>query len=470
MATLGLALIVRDAADTLPDLLRSIEGHVDRVALVDTGSKDDTIKRFWAWSEQASLSMGVAVKDLEWTDDFSAARTAADELLGDEVEWKVWADADDVIEGAAKLRKLAGDAPPDVVAFMFDYDYAQGPDGSCICTLRRERLVRTGRGKWFGRVHEGQVFPSGGRVQYIEPDVAIWRHAKPPSAEASSQRNLRILKSWLKDEPENPRVLGYLGSEYLGRGKVKQALRYFRRYNRSDANWDEERAQMARREAICLILLDRSDEAEQRAFQAMALVPSWPDSYLTLAEVAYGRGEWQKSIEWASRVIELGQPNTVLIVNPQDYSASPKLLIAGSLNRLGGHDKALVVAEEAVSERPWDPPSQHEYAIARREVKRERTAQTYVMAAEQHVQHDEQLKALTLLDCVPVFAQDHPAVVQTRMKIRTRLRWLLDGDYAGHYETGGSKPEDFVGDDRIDEVCSALSRAHMTLRVIEDLT
>lgn len=51
-----------------------------------------------------------------------------------------------------------------------------------------------------------------------------------------------------------------------------------------------------------------------------------------------------------------------------------------------------------------------------------------------------------------------------RSQVRERVYPLLDPDsYAEHYETGGSKPEDFTADEKVDEIGSALPRCAFLL-------
>jgi hypothetical protein len=69
------SMIVRDEAALLSDCLVSLEGLVDRVEVVDTGSADDTIA--------VAESHGAAVTSAVWTDDFSAARNVALERARD---------------------------------------------------------------------------------------------------------------------------------------------------------------------------------------------------------------------------------------------------------------------------------------------------------------------------------------------------------------------------------------------------
>jgi glycosyltransferase involved in cell wall biosynthesis len=117
--TVGLALIVKNERETLPGLLESIAGAFDQVVLVDTGSKDGTWDVFKDWARETLGPDDTLhprgfetwkVAKFEWVDDFAAARTFADSLL--DTDWTCWADADDVLRGADRLRGLAAEAPP----------------------------------------------------------------------------------------------------------------------------------------------------------------------------------------------------------------------------------------------------------------------------------------------------------------------------------------------------------------------
>ena len=466
--TVGLALIAKDEEEQLPQLLASIEGAFDQVVLLDTGSEDRTVDVFIEWAEGLdpdSHRPTIDVGYFDWCDDFAAARRAADELLT--TDWTCWADADDCITNATELRELAAEAHPDVAAFVFNYDYAQDPNGNCVCALKRERLVRRGMGHWDGRVHEAQTFQ--GTAVEVPREICEWVH-HPPADLDSSDRNMRILGAWIEEEPENPRVLGYVGTEKLIRGEHAEAIPYFERYIALKTGWDEERAQIHRKLAVCLIALERYEEAIATAFEALRVIPSWPDSYLTLAEAHYHLGEYPKVIEWAQAAMRQGVPETLLIINPLDYVVLPKALIAGALGGLGQFEQAVEIATEALEVVPQHEGLREGYARWSEEIIREQTAQTWVRAARLLVGRDEQLKALRLLeDTPPYFVFDHPDVVALRSALRERVRPLLvPDDYDEHYRSGGSKPEDFLADEDVDRIAGSLPRCRFLLEGIEE--
>lgn len=87
---LALVVIARDEAAHIERLLASVRPWVDRMLVLDTGSKDDTAAR--------AAAMGADVKQFTWCDDFSAARNAA--LDAASADWHLVLDADEwLIDG-----------------------------------------------------------------------------------------------------------------------------------------------------------------------------------------------------------------------------------------------------------------------------------------------------------------------------------------------------------------------------------
>lgn len=218
--TIGLAIIARDEAESLPRLLASIEGAFDQVALADTGSEDDTVSVFTEWAEAQDLPLGYEVGAFEWCDDFGAARTYADSMLT--TDWLAFADADDTLGAPWKLRGLVDSAPADVACLAFDYLSAreEGP---------RVRVARRGATRWDGRTHAVPVLLRPARVVTVPANVAVWIHHREDYA-ASDERDRRILKGWLRDEPGNPRALVLSGIDALRSGRRRRAATFFRRY------------------------------------------------------------------------------------------------------------------------------------------------------------------------------------------------------------------------------------------------
>ena len=97
MPTLSLCLIAKNSAATLPACLASVQGLVDSMVVVDTGSRDNT--------REIAKQHGAKVLSFDWCGDFAAARNLA--LAHTESEWILVLDADEEIDAGARawIRK-----------------------------------------------------------------------------------------------------------------------------------------------------------------------------------------------------------------------------------------------------------------------------------------------------------------------------------------------------------------------------
>ncbi len=66
---ISVCMIVRDEAADLPRCLASVEGVVDEIVVVDTGSTDGT--------PGIAAAAGARVQRIEWPSDFAAARNVS---------------------------------------------------------------------------------------------------------------------------------------------------------------------------------------------------------------------------------------------------------------------------------------------------------------------------------------------------------------------------------------------------------
>src|SRR4051794_37404468 len=98
--TISLCMIVKDEEEMLPRSLEAIQGAVDEIIVVDTGSTDRTV--------EIAESFGAKVIHHEWTGDFSAARNVSFDAATS--DWVMYLDADEVLvrEDAGMLRELTG--------------------------------------------------------------------------------------------------------------------------------------------------------------------------------------------------------------------------------------------------------------------------------------------------------------------------------------------------------------------------
>ena len=92
MSKLTLSMIVKNEAANLRECLESVNGVVDEIVIVDTGSTDNTLK--------IAEEFGASIYHFEWINDFSAARNFA--LSKSTGDWILYLDADERLDSRSK--------------------------------------------------------------------------------------------------------------------------------------------------------------------------------------------------------------------------------------------------------------------------------------------------------------------------------------------------------------------------------
>jgi|HubBroStandDraft_6_1064221.scaffolds.fasta_scaffold09607_2 tetratricopeptide (TPR) repeat protein len=92
MPSLGLAMIVKNGAETLRNCIASVAGVTDQIVIADTGSSDGTL--------QLARDLGAEVFDFPWQDDFAQARNAAVQALT--TDWVLVMDDDEELDPKAR--------------------------------------------------------------------------------------------------------------------------------------------------------------------------------------------------------------------------------------------------------------------------------------------------------------------------------------------------------------------------------
>ena len=342
--SVSVALIVRDEEHTLGRCLDSVAGAVDEIVVVDTGSQDATMAVARRYTDQ--------VHQFTWVQDFAAARQYAfDRAHGD---WVAWLDADDVVQGAMQMRRLAAAASSAVGAIYWPYIVAWDPYGHPTCQFWRERLVRNdGSYRWQGRVHEVLVSRHPWQTQYSD-DVVV-EHRPPARGQEHSRRNLELLQAELADCQHDPppRLLFYLGREYAACGQPQEALATLAGHLERCA-WDDERYQSLLQAAAIHLEQNDGDAAVDSLLQALKVCPHWPDAYFALARTYYYRGDWHKVVHWTEIGRAMPQPQTLLFTNPMDYRFNWIICYTCALYHVGEVQEALHWTRQALAICPDD--------------------------------------------------------------------------------------------------------------------
>jgi tetratricopeptide (TPR) repeat protein len=221
-ATVSLVMIVRDEEHCLGRCLDSVDGVVDDLVVVDTGSTDSTV--------QIARDAGARVLHEPWRDDFAAARNVG--LAAATGKWILHLDADEELDATARTRlrdtlRRAGSAAAIrlTIRNLLPDDELQAFVDAPNVRLFRNRSAH----RYEGRVHEQILEPvlrAGGRV-VDAPGLRIVHHGyrtdRVQGGRSRSERNLRLLGLAALDHPDDPAVLAPLGKQLAELGHHAEA-------------------------------------------------------------------------------------------------------------------------------------------------------------------------------------------------------------------------------------------------------
>lgn len=217
---LAAALIVRDEERFLGDCLASLDGVVDEVVVVDTGSRDRTC--------EIAEAAGARLSHFTWRDDFAAARNAA--LDACRSEWILYIDADERVIGGDDDAMRAQLDDPRLVGLTVRFRPATG-----YTFYREPRLFRRHPDVRFrGAIHESHL-PDLYRLAQRErrtighSELALHHLGYDGDISHKHPRNLPLLEARLREDPDHIYSWWHLGQTLAGLGRHDDAEAAWRR-------------------------------------------------------------------------------------------------------------------------------------------------------------------------------------------------------------------------------------------------
>lgn len=292
-ATVGLAMIVKNEARTLPRLAASLGGQLDHWVVVDTGSSDDTVAV--AGSVFAGVP-GEVVRD-EWR-GYGPSRNVALEAARPHTDWVLTLDADDTVHGRLERAVPEGFDGVEAEYHVADLRYWV------------PRLVRScAPWTWRARAHEYLTLPDRPGRLYRTGSFHVEHHADGGNRSTKFSRELALLKADHRDDPADPRTLFYLARTYEDGGHHREAARWYRR-RVGTAGWEEETWYALWRLGVCVLATGALDEGCGILWRAWNRRPWRAEPLWTLAEHHRLQGEWTlgfEAVELARRRCGVGQ-------------------------------------------------------------------------------------------------------------------------------------------------------------------
>ncbi len=293
-------LIARDEERFLPGCLRSLEGAVDEVVVVDTGSTDGTV--------DVARAAGCRVLHRRWTDDYAAARNAGIDAA--EGDWIVVLDADERLEGGG-LRSLLSETEEDVGAYLVErQDVVRQPESGrterypigMVRVFRRDPRIR-----YVGRVHErpGDTVRAAGFAIHGTHRVRLTHLVSDRTDEvlrAKQRRYLVLLDAEVAARPGDPWPRYYRAKTHWYLGFHREAEAELRALAEDEGCPAPQRASAHAMRAAHALSLGRAEEALAHVQGSLAAFAFQSLAHHLRGEALYALGRFAEAAEAYGRV------------------------------------------------------------------------------------------------------------------------------------------------------------------------
>ncbi|MGN7414891.1 glycosyltransferase [Paenibacillus sp. SAF-068] len=306
---ISLCMIVKDEEELLPHCIASVQGAVDEMIVVDTGSSDRSV--------QIAQQYGAVVVPFEWCDDFAAARNAGlEQASGD---WILFLDADEALDRAAReqIRSWTAVSGCDGL-FLNIHNYTgTGQQGATVNPVLR--LFRNAPGHRFqGRIHEqiaAAICRENPEAAFHVTDMVIHHYGYQTAiveGKDKVSRNVRLLKQAVEEEPDQPFHHYNLGVEYLRVGEAERALETFGVARMGiDPALTSYAHLLFKYEVRCLQHLNRWQEALDRIDAALELFPEYTDLMHHRGLCADALGDADRAEYSLREAVRMGPPPAI---------------------------------------------------------------------------------------------------------------------------------------------------------------
>lgn len=310
----------------------------DAFAINDTGSTDGTfdVLRSLEMMDPRARVAQIPIEPMRLSNALNVAMT----LLPDDVDVAIRLDLDERLSpGWREAIELLDFTSPTIAQCWFDH----------MGTVYRHDRVHSRHGfHWELPVHEILIADVPAHRTAVELTI---EHHQDPTKDRSQV--LGELEAALEADPDNLRLLHYLGREYTYRSDWGNAIPLLRRHADSDAV-AEERSESWRLLGEAYVALMDPADVPVRPFQLAALIaPERREGWLALAEYHFTREAWGKCRAAASRALDVTEHSWYLNW-PWAWGARPYDLIALASWFLGDADEAIRCGERALELDPDD--------------------------------------------------------------------------------------------------------------------
>ncbi|MDQ8738633.1 glycosyltransferase [Paenibacillus sp. LHD-38] len=305
---ISLCMIVKDEEDLLPSCLRSVEGVVDEIIVIDTGSTDNTV--------EIAKSMGARVYPYRWDQDFSRARNVSLERARG--QWILFLDADEEIhpDDRGSIRPLLAETEASGYMVTIESKLEHGVERDFALRIFRNHHEHYFVGSFHEQIGssiltanpEAQFLRTGIRVKHVGYTREIMKKKN------KSARNLEMALAELNKRPDDGFLRfcvaqAYLGQENPDSAAILEAIKHLRfsiEASDSKAMWG---ARMYKLLAVALEAAGQTNEALESTMKGILLYKGSAELYYLQAKIFEKVGKRDRAIGSYMQCLEVDQYN-----------------------------------------------------------------------------------------------------------------------------------------------------------------
>jgi len=340
---LTLCMIAGNEEERLGKCLESVQGLVDEIVVVDTGSTDRTV--------EIAESFGAKLGSFPWNDNFSDARNESLKLAtGD---WIMWLDPDDLLpqDMHGKIREAMRAGLGKKKAYFWILDDQGYEPVTCL----QLRLFPNLPGVEFRQPIHEQLAPSlielGVSCEPTEIRVVHTGYTTPEVVREKQERYLGIMESWLADHPDDYIVRSHAAQTQYIHGRLDEAIANYHQIIEDSACHSDHNLIIETTARLflgrCYIRTEQYEDALENLQRAYELDDQYALTLLTLGECYTRMGRHDEALEVLERAKQFEGKVSFTATDPRATRYSIRFAIGENLESKGVLDDALVAYREA---------------------------------------------------------------------------------------------------------------------------
>ena len=310
--------------------------EADEIYVLDTGSTDLTVSKL--------KSLGVNVKTeviTPWR--FDVARNKSLEMVPDYIDVCVCTDLDEVFESG--WRKKLDSSFKNANRLRYKYNWSLDDNNKPVVSFLYEKIHDRKNYKWIYPVHE--ILKCLKEDEIVNTDESIVLNHYPDKTKSRSQY-LGLLELAHKENPDDDRILHYLGREYMYYGKWNEAIETLTKHTKIESAWYLERSASMRFISRCLQHLNRYEEAEMWLNKAILTSPNNREPYVELSFLKFNQKKYMEVIINLLKAKQIRKNELLYINEPFCFDSTIDDLLSISFYNLNLKDEALFYVNKAL--------------------------------------------------------------------------------------------------------------------------